>query len=291
MQYSEHTVRAADGTELHVDVWRPDGPPQRVVVVAHGGAEHSGRYAQLAGELVEAGALVFGPDHRGLGRSGGRRGDVVRFEDYADDLLRVMRDQAGRLPEEQRPQHLPWFLFGHSMGGLIALVYLLDHERDLQLRGAIVSSPLLGLAMKVNPLKLAAGKLAARLAPKLALPSGIPADAVSRDAEVVRRYEQDPLRVGVVTAGWFAAMNAAIARVEREASRIRMPCLWYCGTGDRIVDHTAVQRIFAGIEGAAGRDQTLRSFEGYYHELHNEPPALRQPIVEMITGWLATHGG
>jgi alpha-beta hydrolase superfamily lysophospholipase len=291
VKHTEHTLAAADGTPLHVEVWRPDEPPKFAVVVAHGGAEHVGRYARLAEDLVADGGLVFGPDHRGLGRSGGTRGHVKSFEDYAHDLRTVMLDQAGRGADEERPQALPWFLFGHSMGGLISLVYLLDHEKDVPLHGAIISSPLLGLTMKVNPLKLAVGKLAGAIAPKLSLPSGIPADAICRDPEEVARYVADPLRVPVVTAGWFAAMNAAIARVEQHAQRIELPCLWYVGTGDRIVDHTATERVFASLPHAAERDQTLRSFEGYYHELHNEPDHLRKPVIAMLRGWIAEHRG
>lgn len=289
MAHTEHTVTASDGTSIHVDVWRPAGPAKFVVVVAHGGAEHAGRYAQLAEELVARGGLVFGPDHRGLGRSGGPRGHVARFEEFAADLRKVMLDQAGRVDAAERPESLPWFLFGHSMGGLISLVYLLEHEHDVKLRGAIISSPLLGLTMKVNPIKLAVGKLAARIAPRLALPSGIPADAVSRDPDVVARYVADPLRVDVVTAGFFGAMTAAIARVEAEAGKIELPCLWYVGTGDRICDHTSTQRVFGGLTKAAARDQTLREFAGYYHELHNEPAELRAPIVAMIQAWIEAH--
>lgn len=291
MAHAEHTVTASDGTSLHVETWRPSqsssGAPKFVVVLSHGGGEHVTRYAQLAGELAEQGAVVFGPDHRGHGRSGGPKGHVVSFEDYAHDLLKVMRDHIERSDPSEAPQALPWFLLGHSMGGLIGLVYLLEHAKDLPLRGAIVSSPLLGLTMKVNPLKLALGKLAAKLAPRLALPSGIPADRISRDADQVKRYIEDPLRVEVVTAGWFAAMNAAIARVQAGARTITVPSLWYVGTGDGICDHTATQKLFATLPDARTRDQTLREFAGYYHELHNEPPELRAPIVAMIREWIA----
>ncbi len=286
MVHTEHTSSTADGTSIHVDVWRPEGPPKFVVVVSHGGAEHAMRYADLAGELVAVGGLVFGPDHRGLGRSGGLRGHVERFEQYAVDLQQVIDEQIARGPAEERPESLPWFLFAHSMGALIGLVHLLEHQEKIPLRGAILSSPLLGLTMKVNPLKLALGKIAAHLAPRLALPSGIPADGISRDAQVVARYVADPLRVDVVTAAWFAAMNAAIARVEHEAATIELPCLWYVGTGDRICDPAATQRVFHSLSQAAARDQTLRTFEGYYHELHNEPAQLRAPVVEMIQAWI-----
>ncbi len=284
MRSVSRTIPAADGTPLHLDLWLPEGKPRRVVAVAHGGAEHAGRYARLAEQLTADGALVFGPDHRGFGSSGGTRGHVERFEVYTADLRTVMKDVAAG----EAAMELPWFLYGHSMGGLISLLYLLDHQHQApKLQGAVFSSPLLGLAMKVNPLKLALGKVAAALAPRLALPSGIPVDAISRDPEEVARYAADPRRVDVVTAGWFAAMNAAIARVEQCVGTIELPCLWYTGTGDRIVDHTAIERVFARIDAAGERDQTLRVFPGYYHELHNEPEELRVPIYHMIRAWLA----
>lgn len=289
MSATAHTITASDGTSIHVETWRPAGPPTHVVVMSHGGGEHVSRYAQLAGELAEQGAVVFGPDHRGHGRSGGAKGHATSFEEYAHDLLKVMKDHIERSDASERPETMPWFLFGHSMGGLISLVYLLEHAKDLPLRGAIISSPLLGLTMKVNPLKLALGKIAAKLAPRLALPSGIPADRISRDADVVQRYVDDPLRVPVVTAGWFAAMNAAIARVNAEAKNIAVPSLWYVGAGDGICDHTETQRLFATLTDAKARDQTLREFAGYYHELHNEPPELRAPIVAMIREWIVAH--
>jgi alpha-beta hydrolase superfamily lysophospholipase len=289
VQHRERKVTASDGVELHVDSWSGEGPPKFVVAISHGGAEHAGRYAQLAGELVEIGGFVFGLDHRGQGRSGGVKGHTDRFETYAHDLRHVMLDVAGQGLPTARPEVLPWFLFGHSMGGLIALVYLLEHEKDVPLAGAIVSSPLLGLTMKVNPVKLAVGKLAGKLAPKLALPSGIPPEAISRDPDVVKRYLADTHRVDVVTAGFFAAMNDAIARVGREAERIELPMLWYVGTGDKICDPEATMRVFAALKGAEARDQTLRRFDGYYHELHNEPDELRRPIVDMIRGWIEAH--
>jgi alpha-beta hydrolase superfamily lysophospholipase len=290
MRSESRNIEAKDGTSLHIDIWMPEGAPKRVVVVAHGGAEHAGRYARLAADLVLEGALVFGPDHRGFGRSGGTRGHITSFSDYAADLRQVMRDVASREAKEAPPASVPWFLYGHSMGGLIALTYLLDEQHsEPKLRGAIISSPLLGLTMKVNPLKLLIGKLAGKIAPKLALPSGIPADAICRDQEEVARYTADKLRVDVVTAGWFSAMNGAIARVESDASTIELPMLWYVGTGDRVCDHIAAKHVFDSLRKAHDRDQTLREFDGYYHELHNEPTELRAPVIAMIREWLVKH--
>ncbi len=193
---------------------------------------------------------------------------MERFEQYADDLLDVLRHYAEQLGEDRGPDELPWFIWAHSMGGLITLTYLLDHERDLPLRGVVVSAPLLGLTMKVGALKQAAVRVLARIAPRLAVPTGIPPEAISRDPEVVARYVADPRRVTKVTTSWAAAMERAIERVEREARTIEAPMFWYVGTGDRICDHEAAERVFASLPDPAGKDQRVEVWPGYYHELH-----------------------
>ncbi|MCX4242134.1 alpha/beta hydrolase [Paraliomyxa miuraensis] len=301
MKHHEHTIQAADGTSIHVERWEPRGDVRFVVVLVHGGAEHVGRYERLANRFGEHGGLCFGPDHRGQGKSGGRRGHVPSFSQYAADLGQVMQAVAEQLPENQRPDAIPWFLFGHSMGGLISLTYLLDQRRGpaaqeqaalpgsvqaVPLRGAIISSPLLEVAVKVNPLKRWVGLIAAKIWPTLALPTGIPPSAICRDPDEVERYERDPRRVGVVTAGWFGAMNQATARVRAEVAKIELPCLWYVGTGDTICSHQATMSTFKSIPEPDAHGQSLHCFGGYYHELHNEPPELRKPVLELVEGWV-----
>jgi alpha-beta hydrolase superfamily lysophospholipase len=285
----EHTTReltTRDKTRLHVESWAPDGAPRFVVCVSHGAAEHVGRYARVAEWFGERGGLTFGHDHRGQGRSGGPHGHVESFSVYASDLHEVVRSQIERLPAAARPGAVPWFLFGHSMGGLVALTYLLDHPGRHPFAGAIVSAPLLGLTMKVPPLKLKVGQLAARLLPRLTLPSGLPPTAISRDPAEVDAYVRDPRRVDKVSARWFAAMNAAVARVAADAQHLDLPMLWYVGTGDLICDPQATRRVFDTLIEPATRAQSLRSFDGYYHELHNEPELLRQPVKELLLAWV-----
>jgi len=285
----DHTTRdlqTRDHTRIHVETWSPPSPPRFVVCIAHGGAEHIGRYARIAGWFAERGGLTFGADHRGQGKSGGPPGHVEHFSVYANDLAEVVTQQQDNLPENARPDAIPWFLFGHSMGGLIALTYLLDQSGRHPFSGAIISAPLLGLTMKVPPLKLKIGQIAARIAPRLTLPSGIPAASISRDPAEVDAYTRDRRRVDKVSARWFAAMNAAVARVSAEAYKLELPMLWYVGTGDLICDPGATRRVFDTLGQPAIRSQSLRTFDGYYHELHNEPELLRQPIKELLLGWI-----
>lgn len=306
MTHHEQTIAAADGTPLHVERWEPKGPVRFVMVLVHGGAEHVGRYDRLARMFGGHGGLCFGLDHRGQGKSGGRKGHVRSFEEYAADLGQVMQAVAAELPEGQRPQAMPWFVFGHSMGGLITLTYLLEQARapaqadqpaiggavqPLPLRGVIISSPLLEVAVKVNPLKRLLGNIAARIWPTLSLPTGIPANAICRDPAEVERYAKDPRRVGVITAGWFGAMKRATARVRAEVGKIETPCLWYVGTGDTICSHQATMEVFRSIPEPDARGTSLHCFEGYYHELHNEPEKLRAPVLDMVAQWVLARAG
>ena len=279
-------VETRDATTLHTQLWEPEGEPRFVVCIVHGQGEHVGRYEQVAHELNAIGGLVFGPDHRGEGRSGGRRGHIEGFEHYAEDLLDVLRDTREALGPARGPDQLPWFIWAHSMGGLITLTYLLDHAEALPLRGVVVSAPLLGLAMKVGPLKELLVRGVARLLPTLAVPTGIDPSAICRDADVVRRYAEDPRRTTKITTRWAVSMEQAIARVEAQLASIRVPMYWYVGTGDLICDHTATQRVFASLPAAAEHDQSLELWPGYYHELHNEPAKLRAPVIAKVHAWI-----
>ncbi|NVB43078.1 lysophospholipase [Pseudenhygromyxa sp. WMMC2535] len=275
-----------DGVRLHGERWSPAGTPRFVVCAVHGQGEHVSRYDRVARELGERGGLVFGVDHRGQGRSGGAPGYVDRFETYASDLLAVIRHQVDTLGEAQGPQSLPWFLFGHSMGGLITLTYLLDHQHEIDLRGVVISSPLLGLALKVGPLKRQLTRLAAKLLPRLPVPTGLEPETICRDPEEVARYAADPRRVRPVTPGWAVAMEDGIARVDAEVGGIEVPMHWYVGTGDLICDHRETERIFASLPDPVGRDQSLEVWPGYYHELHNEPEELRAPVMRSVYEWI-----
>jgi alpha-beta hydrolase superfamily lysophospholipase len=276
----------ADGVNLHVEAWRPHGPPRFVVLVSHGAAEHVGRYGRLAKAWTEEGALVLGPDHRGQGRSGGPKGFVDRFERYGDDLVSVVDAAKARFGAEINPARVPWFLFGHSMGGLIALVFCLDHATALPLRGCIVSNPLLGATVEVPWMKRTLAKVMLRVWPTLAVDPGLPPADISRDPGEVKRYVEDKRRVTVLTPGWAHAMEQAIARVESNAERLTLPMLWALGSADRVCDPQASLRVYGKLADAKAHDQRLEVFDGYYHELHNEPPALRAPVEKLYAEWL-----
>ncbi len=284
-----HEIRVfetSDGTPLHVETWRPEGTPRFGVLVVHGGAEHVSRYDRMAKQWCERGAFVIGPDHRGQGRSGGPRGHVDRFETYARDLLELLRDAVAERRAGEGTTDMPWFIFGHSMGGLITLGFLLEHQEDFPLRGAVISAPMLGLVKPPGPVLRVAARAIGAVLPTIGFPSPIPPEHVSRDPEQVALYANDKRRVTVFTPTWFQAAERMMARVLGHGAEITVPLKLYHGTGDLICDHRVTQRFYRSLPKATELEQSFELFEGYYHELHNEPPDLRAPIERMILDWM-----
>src|SRR5262249_4430401 len=122
MDVGDGTFAGAGGVPIYYQPSAPaDGPPRGVILIAHGYAEHLGRYRGLVEHLARRGLAAAALDHRGHGRSGGPRGHCRDFNDVVGDL-RTLADHA-----EGWWRGVPRILFGHSMGGLIAILYLLRH--------------------------------------------------------------------------------------------------------------------------------------------------------------------
>jgi alpha-beta hydrolase superfamily lysophospholipase len=270
--------QSTDGTQLHEEVWLPqNGQAQALVVIVHGYGEHIGRYEQTARELTRAGLRVHGYDQRGHGQSGGVRGFCRRFDEFLTDLGQILH-------RARAAGDLPLFQLGPSFGGLVAAHYALGHASEL--RGLILTSPFFGLALKVPPAKIFAGKIASRLVPTLALPSGLKGSDVSRDPEVGAAYDRDPLNNKNATARWFTETSAAQDSLFARASELRLPTLVMQGEADRIADARRTQAVFERIGSA---DKTFHMLTGQFHEVLNELPADRQKTLADIISWIAAH--
>ncbi|MCA9518146.1 MAG: lysophospholipase [Myxococcales bacterium] len=249
-----------------------------VAVIVHGLAEHSGRYQHVMAALADARVASLALDLRGHGRSDGTRVFVERFGDYADDANRALQKARELAPG------LPVFLIGHSMGGLTAVITALDHGDGLT--GLVLSSPGLKNAIKVPAWKDALGKLMARLIPKLAIPTGLPAAWVSRDPAVVAAYEADPLVTNKATARWYAEFLGAQERARAEAGRITMPTLILTAGKDKLIDPGAQRELF---ETLGSRDKEHIPYPELYHEVFNEPE--QAAVLADLVRWLTAHVG
>jgi alpha-beta hydrolase superfamily lysophospholipase len=269
---TEHWTQSRDATRLFYRRW-PHESPRAAVAIVHGYAEHSGRYDHVAAMLGELELDVFAIDVRGHGRSDGVRGHAADYREYTEDLKALL----SRMRKESPAQR--YVILGHSNGGLISLTYAIEPEPDVS--ALVISAPFLGTAMKVPAWKAAMGRLMSRIYPTLSMPSGLPAEALSHDPEVVRAYVEDPLVFTTATAGWFTAALAAMERVKAEASRITLPCLLMQGTGDRLVDPAQARPLFDAL---GSQDKRFIEYDGFYHEIMNETDKAR--VLADIRGWL-----
>jgi alpha-beta hydrolase superfamily lysophospholipase len=264
------------GLTLHAQCWSANHPPKAVIALVHGAGEHIGRYAHVAHFFNERNIALMGYDQQGHGQSGGRRGHIVS----ADSLL----NDAGLLLDavHQRFPGVPVFLWGHSMGGNVALNYLL--RKKTTLAGAVISSPWIQLAFRPPAVKVWAGKLVSRLAPALSLANGLDTGFLSRDPEVVKAYEADPLVHDKVTAGGGTLLMHLAEYLDTAVADLPLPLLLVHGSADKITSAEATRAFALRAKG----DVTFREWPGLYHELHNEPE--KETYLRFVFEWMAEKG-
>lgn len=275
MNHREGTFRGHGGLELYYQCWRPEGTPLAVLVLIHGFGEHSGRYMNVVNHLVPRGYAIWSFDHRGHGRSPGRRGFVRTWDEFREDIrlfLEMVRQQEGGLPV---------FLMGHSMGGLMVLEYALHHPEGLQ--GVIASGPALA-QVGVSPVLLKIAQLMSRIWPSFTMDTGLDATSISRDPAVVAAYQADPLVHSKASARLGTEMARAMAWTHQNASRWRLPLLILHGGADRLVPPEGSRRFYEAVPIA---DKEYREYEGGYHEPHND--IHRDQVLQNLERWLEAH--
>lgn len=260
---------------LHYRCWDV-AAPRAVIVICHGLGEHSGRYQQLANDFARAGMSTYALDHRGHGRSDGRRGHVRRFVRYVQDLEKFRR----RVVSSVGPD-VPLVFLGHSLGGLIVIRYLEEYP-GVPARGAVFSAPLLGLAMKAPRWKEQLARLLYYAVPALPMSTGLPSEYLSHDALVVEAYERDFLVHDRVTPRTYGEIHREIDVAFSKASQLRLPMLFLVPSDDRIVRPDMMQRFAAALSGSGCAQ--LETYAGLYHEVLNE--ANRSRVVVDVLGWI-----
>ena len=229
----------------------------RVVVLIHGLGEHSHRYLDgVIPVLLEQGCAVVMYDNFGHGRSDGKRGHCPSYKALIELLNQVINRSKEIFPG------FPVLLYGHSMGGNLALNFALRHQ---QIQGLVVTSPYLRLAFRPPAWKMKLGKVLLSLWPAFTLPSGLDPNGLSRIPEEVRKYQEDPLVHDLVSPMFsFPVMEAGEWAIEN-ASELTVPLLLMHGTEDPIIDFEATQ-IFSNNAPKC----TFIPFEGGYHELQHD---------------------
>lgn len=273
---SEDLITTPEGLRLAVRSWSPGSDARAVIVILHGIAEHCGRYQLFAESLNKLNFAVESFDFHGHGRSDGPRSYVRSFENWLTDVDHLLERVRTRYEKK------PVFIFGHSQGGSIALLYAIS--RKPRIRGLILSAPTVVVNTLVPAFVQNLSFLAAGLLPKLPV-LRLDSTALSRDPEIVRDYDRDPLVFrGRLRMRTGAEIFRATRLIRRHMEKIELPMLILHGTDDRIVDVEGSRILH---EGVGSRDKTLKLYPGYYHELLNEPG--KDVVIHDIEEWLGQH--
>ena len=271
----EASFQAGDGRSLFRRAWLPE-TPERLLVVVHGFAEHSGRYEGFGSWFSQRGCAVHAYDQQGHGRSPGTRNHVRRFTDLLEDL--------GCFLERSRAEHpqLRCTLVGHSMGGLVATAFAL--ERRPEIFALVTSGAALSLGPSLSRSKMLLARALRAFAPKLALDAGLPPEGLSRDPEVVRRYVEDPLVGTKMTTSLAVELMDAVSRTAGRGAELQLPVLLLHGGDDSLCAPAGSQAFYRRLSGASASQSAVRIYPGLRHEIFNEPE--RQQVFADLLGWL-----
>ncbi|MBL8651541.1 MAG: lysophospholipase [Sphingopyxis sp.] len=267
---------AGAGAKLHITHWLPAGLPKAVILLAHGYAEHAGRYTHVAKRLTDAGYAVYAIDHWGHGRSDGTPGFVPRFSAFTDglaELLTLVEVNHGETPR---------LLLGHSMGGLISTLLLI--ERQSAFVAAALSGPAIVPGAPPSRFTIWISRFLSRFFPRLGV-LALDANGVSRDPAVVAAYRADPLVYpGKIGARLGKEFMDAMAAAQAGAPKITLPILFQHGEKDSLAAVAGSQYLFDHVGSA---DKTLKIYPGLFHEIYNEPE--QEAVLDDLVNWFDAH--
>jgi alpha-beta hydrolase superfamily lysophospholipase len=246
------------------------------LLVAHGLAEHSGRYINVVNYFVPKGYAVCGFDYQGHGKSEGLLGYVKRFSCYLDELgafLDILRD---KYPENKI------YIVGHSVGGNIAATFAANHQDEFD--GLILSGATIKPGTGLSRVKIVMANFLSLILPKMGVDI-IDASAISRDKAVVDAYINDPLVYrGKISARLGVELIRAMQELTHQMPQIKLHIMIMHGTDDRLCDPEGSLMLY---ERVSSPDKTLKLYDGLYHEIFNEPE--REQVFKDMETWLIAH--
>jgi alpha-beta hydrolase superfamily lysophospholipase len=272
MEHFESSWTTEDGLELYHQGWIPEDAPRGVVLLVHGLGEHSERYRHVGEFMTANGLAMLTFDLRGHGRSAGARGHTPSFEKFMDDIDLLFAEAQQRYPGKGR------FLYGHSLGGILVLNYVL--RRKPALNGVISTSAGLRTALEEQKLKVGLARVFGSLLPGVQLPTGLDPAAISHDPEVVDRYRNDPLVHAQASFAMAKYTLQAIDWAYEHASEFPAPLLLMHGSGDQLAYPRGSKEFADLVPG----DCTLKIWDDLYHELHNEPQ--KDAVLSYVLSWI-----
>jgi len=302
MNHTTFWLTANDRSRLYINQWLPDAAPKAMIMLAHGMAEHSGRYARLAAALCDAGYGLYAPDQRGHGRTADE-GMLGLFAEK-DGWNKVVGDLASLNQHiGQQAPGVPIILLGHSMGSYIAQAYLLHHSASLN--GAILSGSnfqpvaLYRAAQVIARIERARQGLRGRSAlieflsfgsfNKAFKPTRTAFDWLSRDPDEVDKYVNDPLCGFRCTNQLWIDLLGGLQQISKASNLAQidpgLPILVMGGECDPVSEGKRLKSLADALREAGCQNLQLNIYPQARHELFNETN--RDAVTADVLAWLA----
>ena len=267
----EFQIKGYRSLQLAGKIWNVKDP-KAVLLIVHGLGEHCGRYSDMAEYFNSRGITVVSYDLRGHGYSDGKRGLLLSWEEFREDLRAVDDEASSRFPA------VPLFILGHSIGGTMTLDYVLSSEH--QPRGIIVSAPALGTP-GISPLLLKIAKILSVITPRLTLSTSLDSNAISSVPEECRKYREDPLIHDKASVKMGSELTSVQEDIFDRAESMRCPLLLSYGSQDQIAPQEPIERFF---NKSGSEDKELKIFDGAYHEMHND--ITKDDVYTLYADWI-----
>jgi alpha-beta hydrolase superfamily lysophospholipase len=268
--------KTKEGEKIFSQKWLVDGASKAIFVLVHGLGEHVGRYNHVAEFFNQHQISIYGFDHRGHGKSSGKRGHIGSNQFFISDI-ETMIDFA----KKENPG-IPVFLYGHSLGGNMVLYYSLFKKPAI--KGVICTSPGLGTGEPVSAAKLLAAKILKTLLPSMTINNGLDVNNLSHNPQVIKDYQEDPLVHPMISAKLAMDMFSNGDWTVENASKFSLPLLLLQGEKDHIVSFEKTKQFAAKVPESL---ITFKIFPGLYHELHNEYE--QEQVFNFILEWINQH--
>ncbi|MFD2115401.1 alpha/beta hydrolase [Paenibacillus yanchengensis] len=274
MKHNQWFVQSKADYKIFVQQWLPDdGEVKAVVCLLHGSGEHSGRYDHVVEVLIAAHIVVIAYDHYGHGQSEGKRGDMLSIAACLTDVADICEYASQQFLDK------PLYLYGHSMGGNIALNAAL--RQSLPISGLILTSPWLRLAFSPSPFKVWLGKKLVNIVPTLQQSTGLKNEDLNRPGFRPVRTNNDPLLHTRVTVRAFVALEEAGAWALQHGDELKVPLLLLHGDADNITAYEASVELKKTV----GANCRFITFHGGYHELHNDLEG--EKMLREVVDWIS----
>lgn len=251
--------------------------PQGVVVIVHGNGEHINRYEWLREQWLQSGFHIVMGDLPGHGEDPTTRGHINGFYEFIDVIESWVK--------EAMSFNLPIFILGHSLGGLSTIRAL--QERPLPVHGVLLSSPCLGLSIRIPKWLRLSAVVLNHTFPSFLVPTKKSADNknATRNLDILKKDAIDPLILKKISVRWYFEMEAAMGHAfQKKEDFPDIPLLILQAGEDKIVDKLSVKTWFDSL---IIKEKTYVEWPGLYHEVFNEPE--REDVFQCALTFITTH--